>query len=182
MSALKNNNKLEYTLTQKNIYTISAYYILLIVLGIIVSAYTMMNVYKFEKKHLFFFAIVSSIAVSSMLCSVQYLKRIYKACIDNRVTMPTKESPYIHLGNLLYFFLRPIFACVFTIIAIFSILSGFIVITSSVDYILNDKFLYLCVIVSSFIGFSIGSVLDAFEVISDKNIISTLKNNHGGDI
>jgi hypothetical protein len=109
-----------------------------------------------------------------MLCCVQYLKRLYKACIDNRV----KESDenLKRLGYLLYFLLRPVYAMVFTIVTVFAMLAGIIVV-SMVDFVVNYRFMYLCVVVSSVIGFSIGRVLDTFEVIGKSKISTYARNN-----
>jgi hypothetical protein len=105
-----------------------------------------------------------------MLCCLQYFKRIYKACLDNRIETPSKEQSSIHFGNILYFLLRPIYSYVFVLVMIFALLAGFIIISPSVDFILNHRFLYLCIILSSFIGFSIGRVLDGFELLSTRRI------------
>ena len=53
---------------------------------------------------------------------------------------------------------------------IISLLSGMLVIIGNLDYIINEKFLYLCVILSSYIGYSIGHVLDKFEISSQEKI------------
>lgn len=65
---------------------------------------------------------------------------------------------------------RPLYAFVFSIISIYCLLSGLFIVTGNVDYIINEKFLYLCAIISSFIGYSVGHVLDRFETISQEQI------------
>ena len=113
-------------------------------------------------------SIISSLSVSGMLCSLQYTKRLYKACITDRILPITTFAGRI--GNLAYFLLRSFFAFVFVIVMIFALLSGMFVVTGNLDYIINEKFLYLCVILSSFIGFSVGQLLDKFERISEEKI------------
>ena len=103
-----------------------------------------------------------------MLSSIKYIKRLYKACITGRVIEITTK--FGEIGNFIYFLLRPIFALVFTIVMIFTLLSGMFIVTGSLDYIINEKFLYLCAILSSFIGFSTGHMLDKFETIAEKEI------------
>jgi len=49
-------------------------------------------------------------------------------------------------------------------------LAGLVFVTTSIYYIVNEKFLYLCAVISSFIGFSVGKVLDGFESLNSKKI------------
>ena len=96
------------------------------------------------------------------------MKRLYKACITDRII--ECYSTFGQLGNIVYFVLRPFYSFVFVITMIFALLSGMFVITGNLDYIINEKFLYLCVILSSFIGYSVGHVLDKFELYSKEKI------------
>ena len=112
--------------------------------------------------------IIASLSVSGMLCCLQYIKRLYKACITDRII--ECSSVFGQLGNVIYFILRPFYSFVFVIVMIFAILSGMFVITGNLDYIINEKFLYLSVILSSYIGYSVGHVLDKFEKTSKEKI------------
>ncbi len=71
-----------------------------------------------------------------------------------------------------YFLFRPLFSIVFVVVMIVCLLSGMYTVTGVLDYILNDKFIYLSMIISSFIGYSIGNFMDNFQKISDKKITS----------
>ena len=57
---------------------------------------------------------------------------------------------------------------------IFMLLSGMFIVTGNLDYILNIKFVYLCVVLSSFLGYSVGDLLDKFEKVSKKQIENLL--------
>lgn len=165
----KKHEKLRYTLSKKCVYIVSIYYIVLILIGIVASVLIMANMQKVVADNILLYTNYASISVACMLCSVQYLKRIYKACIEERFDSTKSDSWQKNTGNLLYFFLRPIFASVFVIIAETALLSGVIIVTAT-DFILNERFLYLCVLMSAVIGFTTGRVLDAFENYSSKKI------------
>ena len=109
-----------------------------------------------------------SLAISGMLCGVQYIRRLYKACLTDRIK---EDKDCIKcIGNLAYFVFRPVFACVFTLIMIFALLSGMTLVTGSLDYILIKKFIYLCAMLASYTGFSVGKVMDKFEKNSEETI------------
>ena len=110
-----------------------------------------------------------SIAVSGMFSSIQYIIKLYKACIGDRINL-VKEEGLKRLGNSAYFIFRPPFAIAFSIVMVFGMLSGMYAVTGSLDYILNEKFIYLCVIMSGFIGFSIGKVINKFSNVSSEKI------------
>lgn len=110
-----------------------------------------------------------SISASGMLCSMQYIKRLYKACITGRIDMAEKDIMK-QIGNMTYFIFRPFFAFGFSIIMVFAMLSGMFVVTGNLDYILNEKFVYFCMIFASFIGYSIGKLTDKFGDISVEKI------------
>ena len=44
------------------------------------------------------------------------------------------------------------------------------IVTGSLNYVLNEKFIYMCMIASSCIGYSIGKMIDKFENVSEKQI------------
>jgi hypothetical protein len=166
-------NKLVYTLSKKNLVSIIIYYLVLIVVCAIFLIYLLLK--GVVQESILSDTVLGSLSTSAILCCIQYLKRIYKACIDERIELPLNVAGFKQIGNILYFVLRPVYGCIFVIIMIFALLSGFILIAPSMDFILNYRFFYLCILLSSFIGFSIGRVLDGFESISAKKIDEILK-------
>lgn len=166
---MKKSNLLVFNLTKKQMYGIFIYYGVILVASIVTSAFLLMGFGgTLSQDKLMIKTIMSSLAVSSMLCSVQYIKRLYKACITERISECQDYKK--KFGNVIYFISRPLFSFVFVLVMIFSILSGMFIVTGSLDYIINEKFLYLCVMCSSFIGFSVGSILDKYEEISHRKI------------
>lgn len=165
----RKSDSLVYTLTQGWAILLVIYYFVILLSGIVLSIYIMLNINNISSESILLSTIIASLSVSAMLCSVQYLKRIYKASLEERI-VSSNYKQIVLFGNILYFILRPLFTFVFVIVVIFAMLSGFVIISNSSDYLLNIRFLYLSVIVSSFIGYSIGKVLDKFEFLSESKI------------
>lgn len=171
---MKKSDTLEYELSKKSVILIFLYFFLLLAGGGITLIVLLLHLFDDNTlKHLIVKTILSSLSASSMLCSTQYIKRLYKACITGRVI--ECKSFFRCFGNIIYFLTRPFFAYAFVILMIFSLLSGMFLVTGSLDYIINEKFLYLCVILSSFIGYSIGHIIDKFEIISKETVDKTMK-------
>lgn len=170
---MRKSDSLVFTLSKRMIIFLFVYYFIILVVGEILSIWIVYNLnIKSESINLMKDTFIVSLSVTGMLCSIQYIKRLYKACITSRIDFESIECKRI--GNMAYFLFRPFFAFGFDIIMIFALLSGLFFVTGNLDYLLNEKFLYLCVIISSFIGFSIGKVLDKYETVSDKKIENML--------
>ncbi|MDL2236416.1 hypothetical protein LJC56_01075 [Christensenellaceae bacterium OttesenSCG-928-K19] len=165
--------KLKYLLTEKSIKSIFRYLIVLLLIGICGSIYVFIKINEIQQNDILLYTIIVSISVCLMFCSIKYIRKLYLACIESRIERPEDDMIHRSMGVAIYFYLRPAFAVVFVIIAIFAMLAGLLIVTSSLDYVLNNKFLYLSVIVSSFIGYSIGSVMDRFGDYSQKQVEKT---------
>ncbi len=164
---------LHYTLTKKTFIFLVVYYCVLLIAGIAFCVYVLSQVTELVSKNLLLWTSICSIASSVTFSSIHYLKIIYKASITERIDPPNGIS-LCHLGNIIYFVLRPIFAMAFSIITIFAMVGGLIIITTSLEYIINERFLYLSVAISSIIGFSTGTVLDKFNFLSKQQIEKNL--------
>lgn len=161
-----------YYLSRRCIIILVVYFAFLLILGCTVSIYIGCTLTEIiARNEILHYAFLASSSVSSMLCGVQYIRKLYRACFSKRICLDGTIS--LRIGTMVYFLCRPLFAIVFAVIAVFSLLSGMHAVTGTLDYIINEKFLYLCVIISSFIGFSIGKVLDRFEVVSTDKISQT---------
>jgi hypothetical protein len=158
-----------YILSKFWLWFIIIYFIAIILSGIIVSIMILSNISNFVLKNILLYTSFVSIAVSAMLCSVQYLRRLYKACLGGGMQLVKSDDEIKQFGYIMYFILRPIYAIVFVLIAVFALLAGIIFVVP-IDYNINERFLYLCVVMASIIGFSIGRILDGFETLSSKHI------------
>lgn len=167
---MNRQNGTVYYMSKGMIIFLFIYYFVLLLIGGIVSVVIAKEIAsEMEGRELLIKTFYVSIAVSGMLCSIQYIRRIYKACISGRIDYGVDESTK-KIGTFAYFFFRPFFAFAFSIIMVFSMLSGMFVVTGNLDYILNDKFAYVCIILSSFLGYSIGKFMDRFGDISVEKI------------
>ena len=172
----KNEESSNYVLSKKWLYIIMIYYSIILITGMIATVYVMVYSHGFTADNILFYTNVASLSVAGMLCSVQYLKRLYKACLDERIIFLQEDDEIKQLGHLLFFILRPIYAMAFAIVAKFALLAGVVIVTSVDHVTINERFLYLSIVMSSIIGFSIGSVLDGFDALSSRHINNILQN------
>lgn len=166
---MKKSDSLLYQLTIKETIIIFTYYFIILLAGMLISIHIICNIAEDKNnQQLITTTIKASLSVSGIFCSMKYIKRLYKACITNRIIC--KSTTIGRLGNIMYFIFRPFYSFAFVIIMIFALLSQMFIVTGSFDNIINERFLYLCIISSSFIGYSIGNLIDKFEDISNKKI------------
>ncbi len=170
---MKKSDNLIYNLSKKMLIFLFIYYFTILICGGIIAISIACNlVQELNQEQIIKMAFIVSIAVSGMLCSIQYIKRLYKACLTDRIE--THDDIVKYIGNITYFVFRPFFALAFSIVMVFMLLSGMFIVTGNLDYILNIKFIYLCVVLSGFLGFSVGNLLDRFEKISKEKISNIL--------
>lgn len=170
---MNKSDTITYSLSKNMLIFLFVYYFIIIICGgflaIRIACFLMENL---NQKQTMGMAFIISIAVSGMMCSIQYIKRLYKACLTDRIKSHDDAIKYI--GNVTYFIFRPFFAFVFSIIMVFMLLSGMFIVAGNLDYILNRKFVYLCVVISSFLGYSVGNLIDKFEKISKEKVTTLL--------
>ncbi len=165
---MNKKDKLVYTLSKNNVIFIYVYFFILIIIGMLltISIVNSINTKNMNCNYLIC-SFEGSISISVMLCSIYYIKCMYKACIDNRI----EDGDTIKkIGNIAYFLFRPVFVAAFCIVLICFILSGMYIVTTNLDYIMNDKFVYLCMISCSFLGFSVGKFFERFQQVSSSKI------------
>ena len=80
---------LVYVMSRKSIIVVTVYYTVIVLSSIIGLVYVMSISNKIPADEILFYSGISAIAVSSMLCCIQYIKRPYKACIDMRISEPS---------------------------------------------------------------------------------------------
>ncbi len=158
-----------YTLSQNWIYFLYVYFTLVIISCLII---TILLLSKFcesnEDNNIIKSTLLLSLSTSGMLSGVCYNYKLYKACIEKMIE---KEIDSIQLtGNIAYFILRPLFSMVFSIVGVIGMLGGMFIVTGNLDYILNEKFMYLSIFLSCMIGFSTGDFMDKFRIFSKKNV------------
>ena len=158
-----------YTLTQKWINILYVYFSLIII-SCLITTIILLSTFSnsSEDKNIIKYTLLLSLSTSGMLSGVNYFRKLYKACIKNMID---KEVDITRLkGNIAYFILRLLFSMVFSIVAIIGMLEGIFFVTGNLDYILNEKFMYLSMFISCMIGFSTGDFMDKFKIFSKDKI------------
>ena len=129
---MKKSDSLLFELSKTAIITLFVYYFVVLLTGLGCARYVMCNLpIETDQTTVIIKTIIASLSVSGMLCCLQYIKRLYKACITDRII--ECSSVFGQLGNVIYFILRPFYSFVFVIVMIFAILSGMFVITGNLD-------------------------------------------------
>lgn len=162
------SENLIYTLSVKKVIFLFIYYTIFMIAGISVLTYIMVSCNYQE--NLMLYSIVASFASTLIFSSMKYIKYLYKACLTSRMKNDVNVDPFWEIGNFTYFLLRPVFAISFVIIIIFGLRSGIVIVVDSSVDVINDRFFYVCVLVSAIIGYSIGEVIDRFNYFSSKTI------------
>lgn len=165
---MKKKDNLVYDLKRYMLVILLIVYFSCIILGCGILIYVLCF-YDMDE-HIMMWTVISSIGCSVCMCSIQYIKRLYKACIYDRINIVNEKNNLKICGNFIYFLARPIFAVVFTVVFIFAIKAGFIAIFEIENFDGNNRFLYFCTVISGMIGFSVGKVLDYFGKVSIDNI------------
>lgn len=168
-------NELVYHVPKGWVRFLYTYYFLLIAGGIafMLNIILMINLSHTASKitgsdyvmYTFFVSMLAS-AVFSSIC---YSKKLYKACIDGRLLFVNTNRAII-IGNIWYFFLRPIFAVAFSVLFVVCLLGGVLFLMNGLDCAINERMVYLSAIISSAIGYSVGNLLDKFSIVSEKTI------------
>lgn len=162
-------SKVEYSLSLKTVIILFIYYICISIAGLVTSLYLLINSQNIiSSKKLIIYTFFLSIASSSMLSSMYYIRKLYKACIMDLIK---KGNGIIkEIGNTLYFVTRPLFSVVFSVVFIICMFGGMFIVTGNLDFFANTKFMYLSTIASCVIGFSTGDVINEFTKFSKEKI------------
>ena len=165
------NKALDYCIPKGWIVLLFVYYLLVVTFCLTFILYILIekmgNVYCQDTIRMYTFFV--SMLSGSMLAGVRYSQKLYKACIDGRVSCESGNKTQI-IGNVMYFLFRPIYAVVFAVVFAICLLGGLLFILGGLDCLINERMVYLAAIVSGIIGFSIGNVLDSFEFVSKDKI------------
>ncbi len=164
------NNGLKYHIPMGWVIFLFFYYTLLIVGGIAFMLYIILLINEQSVQNYTCYTFYVSMLSSVSFASIYYSKKLYKACIDERLLYEESTNKAVTLGIIMYFILRPIFAVAFSLLFVICILGGVFFLMNGLDCLVNDRMVYLSAIISSAIGYSIGEVLDLFKSISNRTI------------
>lgn len=113
-----------------------------------------------------FLSVLGAASSSLVGCTVFYIRKLYKACI-NEVIVETSKSRLQSLGTALYFIFRPVFSVAFSLLVV-------LLLKLSVSFVdvteanLNKNFVLLSLLLGFFAGFGSGDVLTFLETRAKK--------------
>jgi hypothetical protein len=160
-----------FRLNKKAVVFLFAYLFLLLMVGIFTSFTILWN----ESNSLEYFpvmtnAILGSIGFSLVGCCIFYIRKLYKACINKDVKVPEKADEQVQeIGVFMYFFMRPIYAIVFSLLVIISIKESVLIMVVQ-GPVLAHEFIYFSMILSFFAGFSAGDVVTILTKVGGEKI------------
>jgi hypothetical protein len=109
----------------------------------------------------------ASIAVSASCMA--YIRKLYKLCFKLHEKKIDEETPFFkQYGTLIYFFTRPFFALLFSVIIVVGLKSGVLIATKG--GVLDEGFLYISMFFSFYAGFFSGSFIRNLEDGADRRI------------
>ncbi len=151
-------------LSIKETVGIYIYYIILLILGILISVFIITSITNTPNIDVISYAIYGSLAMSSIGASSYYIRKLYKSCIRNEIASPANEfsDKLKKIGTIVYLIIRPIFALGFSILVVVGLNAGKITIVGK-GILLNNGFIFICMFVSFFVGFSSGKLIKGLE-------------------
>lgn len=158
-----------FILSRQKIKWLIGYYIILFILGIILTLFALLyESFQIQlKMNISLISIIGGFGTALFGSSTFYLRKLYKASINKEMSSPTNEDERIkELGIYAYYFLRPLFAIGFSIL-IHIVLKSSVQIITVKETLLDDGFIYLVMFFSFFGGFAAGDFLTYIEIQSD---------------
>ena len=165
------NKPLEYHIPKGWVISLFCYYAIIILAGIAFLLFILISKMDvvLEPGTIRNYTYCVSILSSAMMTGIRYSQKLYKACIDGRVFYENDSKPKL-MGNVVYFLLRPFYSVAFAVIFVICLIGGMKFLNGGMDCVINERTVYLSAIVSAFIGYFIGKVLDMFEFVSKDRV------------
>jgi phosphate/sulfate permease len=165
-----------FKLSKSATITLFIYYCINLIITIYLLLIRLSGIQLITDELIFESSLWVSIITSVLGATVFYIRKLYKACINADMVKPDSENDKLRqIGIFFYFFLRPIFSGIFSIIILIILKSGISILSTAKS--LTIEFYYLSIITSFFIGFSSGDLIDKFEEVGKKIVtqISDIK-------
>lgn len=165
----------QYALTYKCIVFLSIYYIFLLAASvgglIYIIHFEYMHYEKIEEIPLSFLGS----SITSLLGSlIYYIRKIYLASIFNCIRPEHKYTKIQKWGTVLYFFIRPFFSSIISVMIIMGISAGIFTIFSN-QGAPSKSLVNISLVVAFFLGVSNGTLVDKLDKIG-KGFISKIIN------
>jgi len=165
------NKPLDYHIQKGWVIFLFIFYTMIVLVGITLLLYILIEKMtgQLGQDDVKTFTFYVSMLASTMMTGVRYSQKLYKACIDGRVSFDNSNKSVV-IGNVVYFLLRPLYSVAFSVLFVICLLGGIKFLGGGMDCVINERMVYLAAIASGFIGYSIGSVLDIFEIVSKDHV------------
>lgn len=164
------NNSI-FKLSSKSIIILFIFYLSIMLVGMFFCVVGMLHEYTFISTYPILLKAMVGCAGSTLLgSSIFYSRKLYKSIISRNIsTLSNEEHNYNPLGIFMYFLLRPFFSIAFALLLILAIRVS-VLIVSVKETIFDEGFIYFCMFLSFFVGFSSGDVLSLLEDMGKNKI------------
>lgn len=155
-------------LSRNNIYGIIFYYVVLLIIGFGLTLTTMLNetFCIIDNTKITLLALLAGFGTALLGSTMYYLRKIYKSCINAEMESPnTEEDKIRQIGVLSYYYLRPLFAIIFSLIFHIALKES-VNLVALEETSLSYSFIYLMAFLSFFAGFASGDLITYFEAKS----------------
>jgi hypothetical protein len=163
-------------LTNKTITILFIYYFILFIIGILLSLYAIdiFEIFENTTKKITERTLIGSFSMALCGSSIFYTRKLYKISFNPDILDTTSNEYKFILATFIYFIARPIFSIAFSLILFIGVKSGTIMISQN-DIDFNERFIYLMMFISFFVGFSSGSFIKKLESKSSSILDEHLK-------
>lgn len=168
-----------FKLSRKNAKVILIYLSIMLLIGIALSLFTILNKSLALELPIIVLSILGGCGMALIGSSINYLRKIYKSSIQLLMAEPENENDKKReLGIIAYYLLRPIFAICFSILLFVCIKTGVGIITIK-QTSLDDGMIYLIMFLSFFVGFGSGDMLTKLDSYSKEVVNKVFKQTEG---
>ncbi len=164
-----------FILSRKKIKCLFWYFGLLLLIGIGLSTIGLKHDYFINELSITSISLIGGIGTALMGATIFYLRKLYKSSIKNILSEPSEDKDKTkELGLFAYYLLRPIFAMVFSVIFHIGLKASISFVTVT-ETNLAEGMIYLTMIVSFFLGFAAGDLINKLEDYSKDIVDKTIK-------
>lgn len=153
-----------YALSPKGLFSIVIYYVVLFLFAMIL--FGMVIYWEYENKILgdMSLSIIGSASASLLGSVIYYIRKIYLIGIFNSIKSLEQITKVEKIGTILYFFIRPLFSMVMSVVIIIGLSVGIFSFLTSAGT-LNSNFINFSMVISFFLGISNGTLMDKLNTV-----------------
>jgi hypothetical protein len=148
------------------------YYTLLFLMGILGSIEVLIN--QIDSEEILMSALLGSISISLSASAIAYIRKLYKLCFSySSEHEDVDQLSFKRLGTMFYFFTRPLYAVLFSLLIVIGCNSGML--ASSKNFTLDSGFIYITMFFSFYAGFLSGDFIKKLEESGKKQLGKLVK-------